>query len=99
MADDPNQVVVLTAVPTEAQAEMIVAALEARSLQARTTGAVGTLNDAVPVLLRRPENTPPTHDGCRAIRHARCHDPHFDRGVLCCPLTSQTICATPEANV
>ena len=40
MADDPNQVVVLTAVPTEAQAEMIVAALEARGLQARTTGAL-----------------------------------------------------------
>ncbi len=40
MADDPNQVVVLTAVPTEAQAEMIVAALEAQGLQARTTGAL-----------------------------------------------------------
>ena len=40
MGDDPTQVVVLTAVPTEAQAEMIVAALEARGLQARTTVAL-----------------------------------------------------------
>ncbi len=40
MADDPNRVVVLMTTPTEIQAEMIVAALEARGLHARTLGAL-----------------------------------------------------------
>ena len=40
MADDPNRVAVLTTVPSEAQAEMIAAALEAEGLDARTTGAL-----------------------------------------------------------
>ena len=38
MTDDPNRAVVLTTVPTEAQAALIVAALEDRGVQARTTG-------------------------------------------------------------
>lgn len=38
MADDPNRAVVLTTVPTEVQASLIVAALEDRGVQARTTG-------------------------------------------------------------
>ncbi len=40
MSDDPNRVVVLTTASTEAQAEMIVAALEAQGVQAQTTGAL-----------------------------------------------------------
>lgn len=40
MSDDPNRVVVLTAVQTEAQGAMIVATLEAQGVQAQTTGAL-----------------------------------------------------------
>lgn len=40
MTDDPNRVVVLTTASTEAQGEMIVAALEAHGVQAQTTGAL-----------------------------------------------------------
>lgn len=40
MADDPNQVVVLATVPTEAQAGIIVTTLEDHGVQARTTGAL-----------------------------------------------------------
>ena len=38
MADDPNRPVVLTTRPTEAQAALIVAALEDRGVQAQATG-------------------------------------------------------------
>lgn len=38
MADDPNQPVVLTTVTTEAQAQLIVAALEERGVESETTG-------------------------------------------------------------
>ncbi len=40
MSDDPNRVVVLTAAPTETEAEIIVAALEAQGVQAQTIGAL-----------------------------------------------------------
>ena len=40
MADDPNQPVVLTTTPTEAEAAMIVAALENRGVVAHITGAL-----------------------------------------------------------
>ena len=40
MTDDPNRVVVLTTASTEAQGEMIVAALEAQGVQGQTTGAL-----------------------------------------------------------
>ncbi len=38
MAEDPNRVVVLTTVPTEAEAATIVAALDGGGIQARITG-------------------------------------------------------------
>ncbi|MEE9295961.1 MAG: hypothetical protein V3W34_13495 [Phycisphaerae bacterium] len=40
MADDPNRPVVLTTVAMELQAALIVAALEERSIEAQTTGAL-----------------------------------------------------------
>ena len=40
MPDDPNRPVVLTSVPSEAQAVIIVAALDERGIQARTQGAL-----------------------------------------------------------
>ena len=40
MSDDPHRTVVLTTAPTEAQATMIVVALEAQGVQAQTTGAL-----------------------------------------------------------
>lgn len=40
MGDDPNRVVVLTRVPTELHAAMIVAALDARGVQAQAAGAL-----------------------------------------------------------
>lgn len=38
MTDDPNQPVVLTTRPTEAQAALVAAALKERGIEARTTG-------------------------------------------------------------
>lgn len=38
MTEDPNRVVVLTTVPTEAEAAAIVAALDGGGIQAQTTG-------------------------------------------------------------
>lgn len=38
MADDPNRPVVLTAVPTDVQAALIVAALHGRGIEAQTIG-------------------------------------------------------------
>lgn len=38
MADDPNQLAVLTTVPTETHAALIIAALDERGVQAQTTG-------------------------------------------------------------
>lgn len=40
MPDDPNCPMVLTTVPTEVQAEMIVAALAGRGVEARTEGGL-----------------------------------------------------------
>ncbi len=40
MSDDPNRAVVLTAAPTETEAEIIAAALQAQGVQAQTTGAL-----------------------------------------------------------
>ncbi len=40
MNDDPNRAVVLTAAPTETEAEIIAAALEAQGVRAQTIGAL-----------------------------------------------------------
>ena len=40
MPDDPNRPMVLTTVPTEVQAELIVAALAGRGVKARTEGGL-----------------------------------------------------------
>ena len=42
MADDPNQPVVLTTAPIEAQAALIVAALRDRGVEAQATGGLTT---------------------------------------------------------
>ena len=60
MADDPSQPVVLASFANEAEAAVAVAALEARGIQAQTTGALtsGFRAEApggVQVLVRRSE--------------------------------------------
>ena len=47
MSDDPNCPMVLTTVPTEVQAELIVAALAGRGVEARTEGGL-TCRECVP---------------------------------------------------
>lgn len=60
MADDPNQPVVVTTVPTEAEAAMIAAALENEGVSAQTEGGViSTLYpgacDGVHILVRQAD--------------------------------------------
>lgn len=60
MPDDPNQPVVLLTVPNEWQAAMLIAALDARGVQARATGGLTSafraeVPGAVRILVRQAD--------------------------------------------
>ena len=71
MADDPNQPIVLTTVPTEAEAAMIVAALENQGVVAHATGTLPSefrigLERYVEILVRQ-EDLERAREALRAI--------------------------------
>ena len=73
MADDPNQPIVLTKVPTEAEAAMIVAALENQGVVAHATGALTSgfrteVPSGVQILVRQ-EDLERAREALRTIDH------------------------------